>query len=131
MALVENDIPEALGFIEQATNQMDSMLAALLELSRLGQGSLHPARVNVRDCVDDALWTLRDQIQEAGAQVEIGTLPVVVADRDALEMILLNLFSNAVKYRDESRPALIHVSAEKQVDCVVLSIADNGRGHCR
>ena len=45
-----------------------------------------------------------------------------------LDSILLNLISNAVKYRDPARPARIRLATELQPGFVVLSVQDNGLG---
>ncbi|MEJ7664845.1 MAG: ATP-binding protein [Hymenobacter sp.] len=45
-----------------------------------------------------------------------------------LDSILLNLISNAVKYRDPARPAVIRLATSLEPDYVVLTVRDNGRG---
>lgn len=45
-----------------------------------------------------------------------------------LDSILLNLISNAVKYRSPARPTLIRLHAEPEAGFVVLSVQDNGLG---
>ena len=45
-----------------------------------------------------------------------------------LDSILLNLISNAVKYRSPDRPALIQLATRHEPGFVVLSVQDNGRG---
>lgn len=45
-----------------------------------------------------------------------------------LESIILNLVTNAVKYRQPSISPVISLSAKKQEDSVIFSISDNGLG---
>jgi PAS domain S-box-containing protein len=45
-----------------------------------------------------------------------------------LESILLNLFSNAIKYRHPDRDPVITVSAYKKAGHIYLEVHDNGRG---
>jgi len=45
-----------------------------------------------------------------------------------LESILINLITNAVKYKDESRPPFISITAEKIGKYTILSVKDNGLG---
>jgi PAS domain S-box-containing protein len=45
-----------------------------------------------------------------------------------LDSILLNLISNAIKYRSPQRPALIQVRAHQEPGSVVLEVQDNGLG---
>ena len=45
-----------------------------------------------------------------------------------LESILLNLMTNAIKYRSADRDPQIRLSAETEGDYTVLSVQDNGIG---
>nr|WP_299488926.1 PAS domain-containing protein [uncultured Allomuricauda sp.] len=45
-----------------------------------------------------------------------------------LESIILNLVTNAVKYRQSSVTPIISLNAKKQEDSVIFSISDNGMG---
>jgi signal transduction histidine kinase len=45
-----------------------------------------------------------------------------------LDSILINLFSNAVKYRDPERPSRISVRTERIDGETCLSVTDNGLG---
>jgi PAS domain S-box-containing protein len=45
-----------------------------------------------------------------------------------LESILLNMLTNAIKYRDPQRPLCITITAEEIEEMVLLRIADNGLG---
>ncbi|WP_375418578.1 PAS domain-containing protein [uncultured Hymenobacter sp.] len=45
-----------------------------------------------------------------------------------LDSILLNLISNAVKYRSSQRPTLIQLRTEQEAGFVVLTVQDNGLG---
>jgi signal transduction histidine kinase len=75
--------------------------------------------------VADLLPLARDK----GLIVEVAVrdnLPAVSADRQKLEAIIANLFSNAIKF---TRPGgRIELSAERQNDSIVLHVADTGVG---
>ncbi|QHT66787.1 PAS domain S-box protein [Rhodocytophaga rosea] len=45
-----------------------------------------------------------------------------------LDSILLNLISNAIKYRATHRPTYIHIQAESKGKYTILSVSDNGLG---
>ena len=53
-------------------------------------------------------------------------LPDVVADRDRLAQVLINLLDNAVKFTPEG--GRIEVSARPSAGRVIVSVADNGVG---
>ena len=125
---IEEDVPEALGFIDSSTSHMDHFIGAVLKLSRLGRRDLHPEVVDMEALTSAALASLAHQIEERQAQVTMGYLPLVVADRTAMEQIMGNILGNAVKYLDPDRPGTIDISAKKDHDEVTFCVRDNGRG---
>ena len=75
------------------------------------------------------LENLRGPIQEAGATVTAGPLPVVGIHEGRLAQVFQNLIGNAIKYRDNNRVAPgVHVTAEERDGWCVFSIVDNGIG---
>ncbi|MBN9031303.1 MAG: CHASE3 domain-containing protein [Rhizobiales bacterium] len=126
---VEEEIPEALGFIRSSTRRMDLLINQILVLARAGTRSLHAEYVSVGSLVRESLDSLRHQMQERGIEAEIsGALPPVVTDRLALQQILGNLLENAVKYTDSSRKGRIAIRGWLDGLAVHLEIRDNGRG---
>jgi len=127
MALHE-DVPEALEFITNSVSRMDSFINAVLILARLGRQDLKPEPIDMNLLVKTTLETMSHQIQERGIEVIVGSLPQVVADHTAMEQIMGNILSNAVKYLDSSRPGRIEVTAQANGAETTFRIRDNGRG---
>lgn len=126
---VEEEIPEALGFIRSSTRRMDLLINQILVLARAGTRSMHAEYVAVGALVGEILDTLRHQIQERGTEAEIvGALPPVMTDRLALQQILGNLLDNAVKYSDSARKGRITIRGWRDGPAVFIEIRDNGRG---
>jgi len=125
---LHEDVPEALEFITNSVSRMDSFINAVLILARLGRQDLKPEPVDMNALVKTTLETMSHQIQERGIEVHVGSLPEVVADRTAMEQIIGNILSNAVKYPDSSRPCRIEVAAEANNGETLFSIQDTGRG---
>jgi PAS domain S-box-containing protein len=127
MALHE-DVPEALEFIANSVSRMDSFINAVLILARLGRQDLKPEPIDMNALVQTTVGTMSHQLQERGIEVIVGSLPQVVADRTAMEQIMGNILSNAVKYLDSSRPGQIEVTAQANGAETTFRIRDNGRG---
>lgn len=125
---LEEDIPEALRFIESSVSNMDSFTKAILKLSRLGRLRLELVEVDVRTLVGKTLHALAYQINNRGVTVTIGNLPTVTADFVSMEQIFGNILTNAISYLDPNRPGEIDISAEQQADETIFCIRDNGRG---
>jgi PAS domain S-box-containing protein len=125
---LDQDIPEALGFIETSVTRMDHLIRAILQLSRLGRRDLHVEPIDMRALVQETVQTLAHQVAQRQAQVTVEPLPTVIADRTAMEQIMGNLLANAVAYLDPDRPGAIVVTGERRPDVTVFQVRDNGRG---
>lgn len=126
---VEEDLPEALKFIESSTGRMDNLIAAILNLSRLGRIALNPQEIDLEQLVEDCIASVRHRAKKANANLSIeGRLPHAISDRAALEQIVGNLLDNAVKYLSAERPGEIVVRGQSTGAMVQLEVEDNGRG---
>lgn len=125
---IEEDIPEALEFIDSSVTRMDGFINAVLKLSRVGRRDLNFEPIDMNDLVQSTLDTLAHQIEERQVGVTVEPLPDIVADRTSLEQIMGNLLNNAIVYLDPNRPGKIVVSAEKGERETTFHVRDNGRG---
>ena len=125
---MQEDIPEALEFIESSAHSMDKLISSILKLSRLGRHELKPEKLNMGSIVESVLEDMAFQIEERNAKIIMGSLPVLVADKASMERIMGNLLTNAVKYFDPDRPLEIQISAESTEDETRIHVRDNGRG---
>jgi len=126
---VDEDIPEAIGFIRTSMNRMDNLINEILKLSRAGRRVLEPANVDIHALVTDCIAAIRQRFDEAGAEVTIeGRLPAIVSDRAGLEQIFSNLLDNAAKYLSPDRPGRIVVRGRIERDKAIFEVEDNGRG---
>lgn len=125
---VEEDLPEAISFIRISTGKMDRLIGALLKLSREGRRVLTPEALDMTVLVQGIASSLQMQVEAAKAEVRIEPLPLMVADRLAIEQIFSNLMDNAIKYLVDSRPGRVTVRGRQAGDTVEYEVADNGRG---
>ena len=133
---LQEDAPEALGFIDSSVTRMDRFINALLKLSRLGYRELTFEPVNMDALVQTTLKTLAHQIEERRVRVTVGPLPEVIADRISMEQIVGNLLTNAVLYLHPDRSGEIEITAARGPstgsgrggDETTFHVRDNGRG---
>jgi PAS domain S-box-containing protein len=128
VALLEEDVPEALGFIEASVSRMDGFINSVLKLSRLGRRELTPQPVDVTELVEACRQSLAHQMEQRDAELIVGDLPRVVADPIAMEQIIGNLFTNAINCLDPERPGRIEMGGERTSSGTRFWIKDNGRG---
>lgn len=126
--LLDEDIPESLGFIRSGVERMDALTSAILDLSRIGRRDYQVADVSTQAIVKRCIESLKYEISRQQVEVTCDALPDVRADTLALEQVFGNIIDNAVKYLDASRPGRIHVGVQEFPWETVFSIKDNGRG---
>jgi signal transduction histidine kinase len=86
-------------------------------------------QVDLSAVVRDSLEDLSLLIQETGAKVMVAEdLPVVEGHRVALTQLVLNLLTNAIKYRKPDTPPWITIGSERGEEEWTVSITDNGTG---
>lgn len=125
---LEEDVPEALMFIDSAVTRMDGFITALLRLSRLGQRAMTFDRVNMNKVVQGTLQSLAHQIASKKVGVQVAILPDVVADYVSMQQIMGNLLVNAVNYLSADRQGKIEVLATETTEEFLFYVRDNGRG---
>ena len=126
---IEEDLPEALGFIRTSTTKMDRLINAILKLSREGRRKLTPEPIDIAAMVTAQSESLTQQLSAKEATVAIeGDLPNLVSDRLAVDQIFGNLIENAVKYLSPERAGRIVVTGATEGRLLRYDIADNGRG---
>jgi signal transduction histidine kinase/ActR/RegA family two-component response regulator len=109
------------------------LINEVLDIARIESGrmalSLEP--VSVREVLDEVLDLVRplasEQYISLRSELDDGTDPFVLADRQRLKQVLLNLLSNAVKYNREG--GKVTVLFEDRTDGRVrIAVTDEGQG---
>jgi signal transduction histidine kinase len=113
--------------IRGATQQARGLIRDLLEYSRAGRGQLALERVPAGRIVEQAIDALAGAIEAARAQVSVGELPVVLADRANLCRVFQNLIGNAVKFTTQQTPR-VRIEAEREGEHWHFFVRDNGIG---
>jgi signal transduction histidine kinase len=83
--------------------------------------------VDVGAVVRDVLWALGPQVRARAADVEVGELPTVMAEKSMLRQIFQNLVSNAIKFGDPGRP-WVRIRAVREPGAWRFEVEDNGAG---
>ncbi len=112
--------------VEGAT-RLQQLVAALLAYSRVGSQGRTPKPVNAQAVLKRTLDGMRRVIEESGAQIEVRSLPVVVADEVQLLQIFQNLIGNSLKFRRQIAPRIV-IAAQPIDGCWQFSFQDNGIG---
>jgi signal transduction histidine kinase len=116
--------------MRREARRLGRIVSDLLDLSRIERG-LEPALCRVPLKIEPTIEATVDLFRHGTATHLITTecepaLPVVAADPDALERVLTNLISNAIKYSPTG--STVRVGARPLAGAVAIEVADAGRG---
>ncbi|WBW50056.1 ATP-binding protein [Peptoniphilus equinus] len=130
--LLEGPQKHFIATINHEAQRMGQLVTDLLALSNIDYGThaMTLAPISLRSVIDETLSNLKVMIAQKNHRITLHLpedTPAVLADRSALERILNNIISNAVKYTDPN--GHIDICAESAVpDSVTLRVQDNGIG---
>jgi signal transduction histidine kinase len=123
-----DDLVDLARRIQQSARRGDEMITDLLAFARLGARSPEPDDVDLAALVADVAREVAE-LQQRPLQVDMTDLPTVHADRSLLNLLVVNVLTNAAKYVPPDRPAVVAVdSVSEQGGEVVVRFADNGEG---
>lgn len=107
---------------------MHALINDLLAFSRLGRAPLDQAEVDLEKVFASSLDALSLAIDESGTLVTHDRLPHVLGDRSLLALLLQNLLSNGVKFRDPQRRPRINLEVAQTDGLWRFAVTDNGIG---
>jgi two-component system sensor histidine kinase VicK len=133
-ALEERELSERfVGVIRNETERMIRLVTDLLHLSRLdsNQAPLRRRQTNVHDMLDEVADRFSFQLRQKSIKAEVRVdegLESAWLDRDQIDQVLDNLFSNAIKYTLDG--GTIELTAKRPADSALLAISvkDTGIG---
>lgn len=113
----------------QNTERMREMVKDLLTFSKaVGRWPVDYPVLDANQVLQDAMANLREAIDESGAEIIACDLPSVRIQRLHLLQVFQNLIGNSLKYRKKDLAPMITVSARREEDDWIFSVADNGIG---
>jgi PAS domain S-box-containing protein len=126
---LDSDADDFIDFIIDNSMKMSKLITDLLEYSRITSQTRPLELVSASEAANQALANLRHELEESKAEVEIGKLPLVLADTPHLVSLFQNLIGNAIKYRSEDRSPRISISAIREsAKFWRFAVSDNGVG---
>ena len=114
-------------FAVDGAKRMQALINDLLAYSRVGRSEREPALVSSDAALTQARANLAEQIEETGATIETGHLPLVLAELPLLIAVFQNLLSNALKFSG-GRPPRVVVTVRRDDAFWLFSFSDNGIG---
>ena len=125
---VNEEQDDFLRTIDANVDRLTELINNILDLSKLEAGRLRVMRrkTDVGELIRVTLQNHKTIIGGRSVKVEAPPMPEVFADPSRVLQILGNLFSNAIKFTEETGSIL--VTAEDRGEFVAISIMDDGVG---
>ena len=132
------DVDERVRYLEiivRESARLTRLINQVLDLSKLESGEVtwHVAPAELRDLVMDSVTATRGMFEERGVQLDVvlpeGELPLVLADRDRVVQVMVNLLSNAAKFCAAGTGRVrVSIGREPEEDALRVDVRDNGPG---
>jgi signal transduction histidine kinase len=105
-------------------------LERLARLTRRADNALNEQLVDLRSLTEDVATQLADMADARAVIIQIDEgLPTLITDAGRVELVLMNLLANAVKYSDPAKdPRIVHVRLATDGTGPGIQVADNGIG---
>ncbi|MGA2749940.1 MAG: ATP-binding protein [Verrucomicrobiota bacterium] len=126
--ILNQDMPEAMEFIQAGVTKIDALLAGFLRFSRLGRAALRITLLDMNAMLAGISRTIEFQLKQTGATLRVEELPQCLGDVTQVNQVFSNLLDNALKYRSAKRPAVVQVTGKIENGRSLYCVKDNGIG---
>jgi len=125
VATVNVDTRKNLQLLRGRVKRMEGLIDGILQYSRAGRIKNNNTLIDLKLLLQDIISTSNSKPNARFIYPE--NLPKIYSERVALEQILGNLISNAIKYNDNENP-LVEINFEDNDSYWQFSVKDNGPG---
>jgi light-regulated signal transduction histidine kinase (bacteriophytochrome) len=86
------------------------------------------SKVDSNIVLNEVVADLKVALDEAGASIEAGKLPVIGSYGTGIKQLFQNLIANGIKFKKTGIPPVLKIAAEEQAGFWQFSFTDNGIG---
>ncbi len=122
--------PEAakyMNYISKSADKMQVLIKDLLQLSRIARTD-NFEQVDLNEVLNNILENLNAAIKDSQAEIIVDSLPVIPGNETELYQLFLNLISNALKFRNASKPIIKITVVKHDGGDWLFTVRDNGIG---
>lgn len=116
--------------IEKSVNKLDKFIADLTDFSRNSRLEIKAETIDFEHILQEIIENLRymEGAAETKISIEKKQTATLYSDNARLEIVLQNLVSNAIKYRNPDTESKLEITIENDVSHANIIFSDNGKG---
>lgn len=114
--------------VRTASLHMGQLVDDLLNLARVGRGSLRIVPTDLNELVADTLLSLEAEARGRSVDFRVSRLSRVQCDPGLLRQVFFNLLANALKFTRPRQKAIIEIGEIRNDEGLVIFVRDNGVG---
>ena len=107
---------------------MGQLVDDLLNLARVGRGSLRIATTDLNEVVAETILSLEAETRGRAVDWRVGRLSPAQCDSGLMRQVFFNLLSNALKFTNRREKAVIEIGEIRCEGEPVIFVRDNGVG---
>ena len=117
--------------INRESERLSRLVDNVLDFSRIERGikEYHFVKTDVKQVIRKAILTMKYQFEKSKVKFSFRipkNIPIIMADMDALEEVIINLLSNAMKYSGSKKEVKLYVHQKSEE--LLISVEDKGIG---
>jgi signal transduction histidine kinase/PAS domain-containing protein len=125
----DSEVSRLTGKITRAASRMSLLIDELLNYSRLGKTDLDLRKISPDKIIREIIAEAEDIISTRNILWEIEKMPEVKGDYTGIKLVFQNLINNAIKFSEDSDPAVINIGCEERnANEFLFYVKDNGVG---
>jgi two-component system phosphate regulon sensor histidine kinase PhoR len=122
---------EFYNIIYEETDRLNRLINNLLNISKMEAGGLvmHRTPTRLKKLIEDSLAVVESQAEKKRIRLNVDLadrLPAVEVDKDMINVVLVNILGNAVKYTPEN--GRISISSSSTPEEILVHVSDTGVG---
>ncbi|HTL07603.1 MAG TPA: PAS domain S-box protein [Chitinophagaceae bacterium] len=121
-------LASSLQTIDKQIFKLTKLITDLLDVTKIETGSLELQKETfyIADTVNEIAEELETTIQTHKISVRQHANPLILADKDRIAQVLINLFTNAIKYSPGASEIIVSINEDKEN--MLLTVQDFGIG---
>ncbi len=121
---------DRLAMMKRSVHKLDSFISDILDYSRNARTDISHEKINFEEILKDVHENIKNMATSVGCELHytVNQRSEFVSDLRRIHMVLNNLISNGIKYRDANKNTFVNIHIEANENEAIIEVEDNGIG---